>query len=569
MEQPAQKLGEILLKENLITQEQLTEALKEQKHKKMALGEVLIQLRLVTERDIAVALGKQTGIPFMSLQIDLLRTQITDEIKKMIPEKFCREHLVLPLSKDERLLTVAFRDPLQLETLDNLHKMTNCEIHPVIATTTDIKEAINGVYGEKDLLGEAMSDTYTSVQSEYELVTRQEEVSLDELVASAEEAPVIRLVDLILNESIESRASDIHLETFDKYTRVRYRIDGVLYEISPPAKYLYTAIVSRIKILAKLDIAEKRLPQDGAFEVKKGKRLIDIRVSTIPTVYGEKVVMRILDRSQRPLDLNDLGFRPEQLDLFNAYIKRRMGLILLTGPTGCGKTTTLYAALNTIKSPEKNILTIEDPVEYHLDGINQVHVNPRIGLTFSAGLRSFLRQDPDIIMVGEVRDLETAQICIRASLTGHLVFSTVHTNDTSTAVTRMMDIGLEPYLVNSALMMVVAQRLVRRLCLHCREEISPTAEQIKDLGITAKKIYKALGCKKCRMTGYHKQSAIYEILCLTDEIKELIGQNSQPHILKNLARKRGMKTLRENAIAKVNDGTTCIEEALRVTVGIE
>ena len=320
MEQPTQKLGEILLKENLISKEQLTKALKEQKQKKMALGEALIQMGVVTERDIAVALGKQTGIPFMSLQIDLLRTQINDEIKKMIPEKFCRENLVLPLSKDERLLTVAFRDPLQLETLDNLHKMTGCEIHPVIATTTDIKEAINGVYGEQNLLGDAISDTYTSVQSEYEIVGQKEEVSLDELVASAEEAPVIRLVDLILNESIESRASDIHLEAFDKYTRVRYRIDGVLYEISPPAKYLYTAIVSRIKILSKLDIAEKRLPQDGAFEVKKGKRLIDIRVSTTPTIYGEKVVMRILDRSQRPLDLNNLGFRSEELELFLAYI---------------------------------------------------------------------------------------------------------------------------------------------------------------------------------------------------------------------------------------------------------
>lgn len=569
MEQRTQKLGQILLKENLITKEQLNKALKSQKHKSLALGEILIDMGLVTERDIAVALGKQTGIPYMSLQIELLRTQLTKEIKELIPEKFCREHHVFPLSKDDKLLTVAFRDPLNLETMDNLHKLTECEIHPVIATGTDIKESINGIYGKRDLLEEAISSTYTLVESDFELAKQKEEISLDELVASAEEAPVIRLVDLIVNEAIESRASDIHLEPFAKYTRVRYRIDGVLYEISPPAKYLYLAIVSRIKILARLDISEKRLPQDGSLEVKKENRLIDIRVSSIPTIYGEKIVMRILDRSMAPLDLKELGFNKQERELFESYIYRRMGLLLITGPTGCGKTTSLYAALNTIKTPEKNILTIEDPVEYHLDGINQIQIHPRIGLNFASGLRSFLRQDPDIIMVGEVRDLETAQICIRASLTGHLVFSTVHTNDAATAVTRMIDIGVEPYLVTSSLIMVVAQRLMRKLCPHCKEESTPPAELIKELGIKNKKVYKAKGCKKCRMTGYYGQTAIYEILPVTNELKELVAKNSHPHVIKKFAREQGMNTLRENAIKKVNEGVTCIEEALRITVGIE
>ena len=568
MENYTIKLGEILIKEQLITPEQLEKALKNQRRKKQALGELLIENGLVTERDIAVALGKQTGVPYMSLQIELLRTQITNEITELVPEKFCRERLALPLSKDQNLITVAIQDPLNLETLDNLRKMTNCEIHPVIATKTDIQEAINSIYGKKDALEKAISDTYTLVETEYGLMKEKEEVSLDELVASAEQAPVIRLVDLIINEAIISRASDIHLEPYAKYARVRYRIDSILYEISPPAKSLYLALVSRIKILSKLDISEKRLPQDGAFEVRKANKLIDIRVSSTPTIYGEKIVMRILDRSVTPLHLEDLGFLPEEQKIFEEFIYRRMGLVLITGPTGSGKTTTLYAALNTIKTPEKNILTIEDPVEYRLDGISQIQINSRIGLTFASGLRSFLRQDPDIIMVGEVRDLDTAQICVRASLTGHLVFSTVHTNDTATAVTRLTNIGLEPYLVSSSLILVVAQRLVRKLCPSCKELHSPSKDVIKELGIKTDKIYKAKGCKKCRMTGYSGQLAIYELLPVTNIIKDEINKNAPPHLIKELACKHGMRTLRESAIEKVNLQVTSIEEALRVTMGM-
>lgn len=569
MQTSTKKLGEILLREKLLTEDQLEQALREQKIKKLPLGEILVQLGFANERDIALALSKQLGIPFIKLQLELLKTQITDELKQLVPEKFARQTMILPLTKDENLLTVAFEDPLDLETLDNLRKMTKCEIQSVIATMTDIKDGIDVIYGKKDLLEEAISDTYSFVETGWEQVKEKEELSLDQIIASAEEAPVVKLVDLIINEAIESRATDIHIEPFAKYVRIRYRIDGILYEISPPAKHLYLAIVSRIKILAKLDIAEKRLPQDGSFGVKKGTRLVDIRVSTIPTVYGEKVVMRILDRTMAPLQLEQLGFSKEEQEIFEKYINMRMGLILLTGPTGCGKTTTLYAALNRIKTPEKNILTIEDPVEYHLDGINQVEVKPKIGLSFAQGLRAFLRQDPDIIMVGEVRDLETAQICIRASLTGHLVFSTVHTNDTATAVTRLIDIGLEPYLVTSSLIMVVAQRLMRRLCPECKEPYTPPPELIKEFGITAKTIYKARGCKKCRMTGYYGQIALFEILTINDEIKNLIAKNSPPHVIKETARRQGMHTLRESAIAKVNEGITGIEEAIRVTMGIE
>lgn len=568
MENHTKKLGEILMSEKLITKDQLAQALNEQKTKNLPLGEVLVHLGFANERDIAVALSKQLGIPFITLQVELLKTQITDELKELIPEKFVRQNMVLPLTKDENILTIAISDPLSLEILDNLRKMTKCETQSVIATATDIKECVDILYGKGDLLGKAISDTYSLIEG-LETIKEKEEVSLDQLIASAEEAPVVKLVDLIINEAIESRATDIHIEPFVKYTRIRYRIDGILYEISPPAKHLYLAIVSRIKILAKLDIAEKRLPQDGSFGVKKGNRLVDIRVSTLPTIYGEKVVMRILDRSMTPLQLEQLGFSKEDQEIFEKYINMSMGFILFTGPTGCGKTTTLYAALNRIKTPEENILTIEDPVEYHLDGINQIEVRPKIGLTFASGLRAFLRQDPDIIMVGEIRDLETAQICVRASLTGHLVFSTIHTNDTASAVTRLIDIGVEPYLVTSSLIMVVSQRLLRRLCKECKEAYTPPQELIKGLGITAKTIYKAKGCKKCRMTGYYSQVALYEILTVNDEIKDLAAKNSPPHVIKNAACKQGMHTLKESAIAKVNEGVASIEEALRATMGIE
>ncbi|MDD5565885.1 MAG: GspE/PulE family protein, partial [Candidatus Omnitrophica bacterium] len=397
----------------------------------------------------------------------------------------------------------------------------------------------------------------------------EEELSLDKLIARAEEAPVVRLVDLIIHQAISERASDIHIEPFKEKISLRYRIDGRLYEIPPPARHLHLAIISRVKILSKLDIAEKRLPQDGSFVVKIENRPIDIRVSLIPTIYGEKVVLRLLDRTQVVLDLNLLGFDPGQNALIRKAIHSPYGLLFLTGPTGCGKTTTLYAILSEIRSPTTNIVTIEDPVEYKLDGINQVQIKPEIGLTFASALRSFLRQDPDIMLVGEVRDLETAQICIRSALTGHLVLSTLHTNDAPSAVSRLIDIGVEAYLITPSLICVVAQRLLRKLCVHCKEAYEPTPEQLKGINIKADLLYKPKGCAKCNQIGFRGRACIAEVMVLNNQLRELINAKASFQQLREVAMASGMQTLYESALKKVEDGTTSLEEALAVTLGNE
>ena len=569
MEKKAQKLGEILIKQKIITQKQLDTALRERKDGKLPLGAVLVQQGFAKERDIAFALSSQLHIPYVSLEAELLQQPPMENLKKLIPEDYARQNTVLPLKQTGNELVIVLADPFNIEVLDNLRSMTGHTIKSAIATPTDIKNHIDIIYGKRDLLKKAIDDSVTHLAAETKAAVDYKELPLDQLVASAEAAPVVKLVDIIINQAIESRASDIHIEPFEKHIKLRYRIDGILYEISPPGKQLYPAIISRIKILSRMDIAEKRLPQDGSFRVKKADRFIDIRVSTVPTIYGEKIVLRILDKSMVPLQLEQLGFSASEQKLFQKYIDMRMGLILLTGPTGSGKTTTLYAALNRIKSPEKNILTIEDPVEYQLEGINQVEVKPKIGLTFASGMRSFLRQDPDIIMVGEIRDLETAQIGIRASLTGHLVFSTVHTNDASSAVSRLIDIGLESYLVSSSLIMVVAQRLLRRLCPECRVAYKTPPDLAAQLKLKSKTIYKAGACKKCRQTGYYGQIAIYEILVLSDKLKVLIEERQPVHVIREAARQEGLCTLKESAFFKVDQGITSVEEALRVTMGIE
>jgi type II secretory ATPase GspE/PulE/Tfp pilus assembly ATPase PilB-like protein len=389
------------------------------------------------------------------------------------------------------------------------------------------------------------------------------------LVARAEEAPVVKLVDLIIRQAIDERASDIHIEPFKDKIALRYRIDGKLYEIPPPARHLHLPIISRIKILSKLDIAEKRLPQDGAFLVRIEERPIDIRVSSIPTIYGEKIVLRILDRSQIVLDLNQLGFEPKQLELMRKAITTAYGLVFLTGPTGCGKTTTLYAALSEIKAPSKNIITIEDPVEYKLEGVNQVQVKPEIGLTFANALRSFLRQDPDIMLVGEVRDLETAQICARSALTGHLVLSTLHTNDAPSAVTRLIDIGVEPYMLAPSLLLVVAQRLLRKLCPDCKEAYELTPEQKKNTQLKTDLIYRAKGCVRCNQLGYRGRTCIAEVMVINEPFQELINQRPAYQKIKEAAKAAGMQTLYESALRKVEAGITSLEEALSVTLGAD
>ncbi len=553
------KLGDALVKCGLVTREQLAKALEVQRGTTKRIGEVLVELGLVNELDIASALGKQLNIPYTSRVSELLTPgKGAESLDALVPEEFARQHLVLLLSRHLNSVTVACVDPLDLITMDSLSRLTGCEINPVVTTKADLEQAINAFYGEDSMLKEAIGRSYQ--QGDEDAAPEEALLSLDRLKEAAEEAPVIRLVDLIIRQAIKERASDIHIEPFREKISLRYRIDGVLYEISPPARQFHAAIISRIKILCKLDIAEKRLPQDGGFMMAMEGQTVDFRVSVIPTIYGEKVVTRILKKSPELLDLGQLGFEARELELFHQAIKDPYGLVLLTGPTGSGKTTTLYAALSEIKSPKKNIITIEDPVEYRLEGVNQVQIKPAIGLTFAAGMRSFLRQDPDIIMVGEIRDKETAEICVQASLTGHMVFSTVHTNDAPSAVTRLVEIGVAPYLLSSTLSLVVAQRLLRRLCQGCRVAYEPLPAIREQFGLTEELLYQAKGCEACSHTGYHGRVAVYEVMGMSRDLRDLIARGLPAHALKEGAVKNGMATLWQSGLNKVRAGLTSLEE---------
>ena len=565
------RLGELLLKEGIISQAQLEKAINIQRQEGGRLGEILIKLEILKEGQVVAILGKQLNIPYFNPGTEL-KPAVDQNLEQLIPKDFALRNTVLPLSRTLRSLTVAMSDPLELILIDNLRKVTGCEINPVIATRSDITKATENFYGKSKMFEEAVEASYENISaiSDFEETeVADQELSLDKLIARAEEAPVVKLVDLIIRQAIDERASDIHIEPFKGRISLRYRIDGKLYEIPPPAKQLHLPIISRIKILGKLDIAEKRLPQDGAFLVRLEDRPIDLRVSTIPTIYGEKVVLRILDKSVVVLDLDQLGFEAKQLELIRRAIKMPYGLVLLTGPTGCGKTTTLYAILNEIKSPTKNILTVEDPVEYKMDSINQVHIKPEIGLTFANALRSFLRQDPDIVLVGEIRDLETGQICIRAALTGHLVLSTLHTNDAPSAVSRLIDIGVEPYMVAPSLILVVAQRLIRKLCPDCKEAYEPTMEQIGEVKIKADLIYRPKGCSKCGQIGYRGRTCIAEVMVINEQLRDLINQGAAFQKIREVARETGMQTFYESGLKQVEDGTTSVEEILSVTIGIE
>lgn len=556
------KLGEILIAANLINQEQLNQVLEEQKKNGGQIGDILIKSGLIKESDIVEALGKQLNIPYVSLAQGLLKPNEQQELDKLVPEQVAREQYLIPISRHLNSLTVAFADPLDLVVQDNIRRLTKCEINPMIASRKDIEEALNGFYGKRDLLREIIEQTHKDKQKKEKV----KDLDLNELVKKAEEAPVIRLVNLLVKQAIDERASDIHIEPLEDGMSIRYRIDGSLYKISPPDESLLPAMVSRIKILSRLDIAERRLPQDGGFSMTIKGRNIDTRVSTVPVIHGEKVVIRILDKASIPLDLKQLGFEPDDLEKFSNAINQPYGLVFLTGPTGSGKTTTLYAALNQINSPHKNLTTVEDPVEYHLGGINQVQVKPGIGLTFASGLRAFLRQDPDVMMVGEVRDLETAEICIQSALTGHLVFSTLHTNDAPGAISRLIDIGIEPFLISASLLLIIAQRLVRRLCQGCKEEYNPSDEEKEKLGIKqGEKVYRAKGCEKCRFSGYKGRVAIHEMMFVNDEVKHLISQGKPDNIIKEAAIKNKMMTLQESGFRKVRQGMTSLEEILAVT----
>ncbi len=559
------KLGEILINEGLVNQAQLDEALKCQKLDGRKIGDILIERGFMSENDFSNVLAKQLDIPFLSIEGGSLNPSKNDGLEELVPEYFARAQMVVPISRHLKSITVALVNPLDLIVMDNLKKISGHDINPVIATRGDIRKAISALYGAKDLLGEVVDSSYDILSTGADTFQAKGLYdSLEDTVSRAEEAPVIKLVNLLLIQAVKEKASDIHIEPFKGKINVRFRIDGILHIIAPPSQHLLPALISRIKILSKMDIAEKRLPQDGGFTVKIEDRPIDLRVSVVPTIFGEKAVLRILDKGAISFKLDYLGFSGKDLDIFKQSISMPYGLIFVTGPTGSGKSTTLYSALDYIMTPKKNIVTIEDPVEYQLSGINQVQVKPNIGLTFAEGLRAFLRQDPDIMMVGEVRDLETAEICIRASLTGHLVLSTLHTNDAPSAVIRLMDIGVEPYLVASSLLLIVAQRLIRKLCPNCKEPAEMPEDIVKKYNLSKRDIFQARGCEYCRNTGYSGRVAIHELLLINQEIRQLITESGDISKIQEAGKKTGMQTLTEDGIEKVIEGTTSIEEVISV-----
>jgi len=572
----SKKLGEILVANSLITAKQLEEALEYQKKTGLKLGQILLEKKYITEKQLLEFLSKQFSIKF----VEISKIEISPEIIKIVPEAIARRYTLIPIGKKDNIISVAMVDPLNIVVLDELKLMTGYNIEPVFALEDDILSAIDKYYGatsSQQALDEIIQkNTSDEEASDISVVEKKNDEEIVSLENQSESGPIIKMVNIIISSAIKSRASDIHIEPSYKDTKVRFRIDGVLHIQQTIPKKFHNAIVSRIKIMSNLDISERRIPQDGRIKIKLSEKEIDLRVSILPTIFGEKIVMRILDSSGLKLKLEELGFEPENLAIFSKCIKAPHGINLITGPTGSGKSTTLYSALSTLNSPDVNISTIEDPVEYHLDGINQVNVNPDVGLTFASGLRAFLRQDPDIIMVGEIRDFETMSIAINAAMTGHLVFSTLHTNDAAGAITRIGMMGIEPFLTSSTLLMVVAQRLVRTICKYCKEayEVDPNliiklgaSQTIIEPNIKNGKlvIYKGRGCDKCFGTGYKGRIGIHEILEVTDPIRELIVDKAPSTKIKEIAKKHGMITLRESALRKLMNGITTVEEVIRVT----
>ncbi|MEW6488095.1 MAG: type II secretion system ATPase GspE [Thermodesulfobacteriota bacterium] len=557
-------LGEFLVARGLVGAEGLARARASQTEKGGTLAEALVSLGLIDPQALLEALGEAFGIPLAS---EIRPAEIPDAVVRPVPIQFARRHRVLPLGEEGGAVTVALADPEDLGALHDLRVLLGRPVAPRLAPADQILSAINRVY---ELGSDRAGDLMEGLEDAGLDALAHEMEEPKDLLDASDEAPIIRLVNGILFQAVKDRASDVHVEAFERELQVRYRIDGVLYPVLTPPKSLQAAVTSRIKVMAGLDIAEKRLPQDGRIRIKIAGKDIDIRVSVLPTAHGERVVMRLLDKSAVLLDLEELGLGGERLEAFKKLITRPYGILLVTGPTGSGKTTTLYAALSRINSEDINIITVEDPIEYQLRGIGQIHVNPKIDLTFAAGLRSILRQDPDVIMVGEIRDGETAEIAIQASLTGHLVFSTLHTNDAAGAVTRLVDMGIEPFLVSSSVLAILAQRLVRVLCLDCREPYLPPPEGLAELGLKASDLpeghlYRAKGCPRCMQTGYRGRSGIYELLTVDEGIRALIMKGADSATIKDEARRRGMLTLRDDGTRKLLRGITSAEEVLRVT----
>jgi type IV pilus assembly protein PilB len=566
-------LGRILIKMGKVTRAQVSEALELQKKKRGPLGQLLIEMGYVEEVDVNRALAAQVGME----SITLANIDIDKKVIELIPVQMAQTYRIVPTdyNGETHTLEVALASPDNFQATDDLKTLMGFNVVARITTPDDMNEALNRYYPEE--AAETIGDVISEIGADEELAKfqgRGESIDLDELRQMAESNPVKKLVNLVLLQAIRDKASDIHFEPFEDEYKMRYRIDGVLFEMVPPPKYVAMAIASRIKVMANLDIAERRLPQDGRIELLVEARPVDLRVSVLPTMFGESVVLRVLDRAAVNLDLEQIGLREEELVTLRQLLDKPHGIIIVTGPTGCGKTTTLYSALAELNTIEVKILTTEDPVEYDIDGMIQCQIKPDIGLTFGRCLRSFLRQDPDIILVGEIRDLETAQISVQASLTGHLVFTTLHTNDAPSSIARLLDLGLEPFLVTATLEAIVAQRLVRRICLNCKEEFHPSERELLQLGLTPEDIagrvlYYGKGCEYCNNTGYRGRIAIFEVMAADEEIKELIMKHASTGVLRQEARKRGMRTLRQGGLLAIYDGITTIEEVVRETLAEE
>ncbi len=564
------QIGRVLIKMGLLKRKDVQDALAIQKQRGGPIGAILVEAGHITDDQLNLALACQVGMEPVSLD----SIEIPQEVIDRVPAQMANTYKIIPFDYDPNanVLSVAMCSPDNFRATDDLNTLMGFEVKAAISDSESLQKALDKYYPEGAM--ETITGIIDEIESDTDLAAfadRGESVDLDELKGLADANPVKRLLNLVLLQAIKDKASDIHFEPFEDEFKMRYRIDGVLYDMIPPPKYIAMAIASRVKVMSHLDIAERRLPQDGRIELSVGGNPVDLRVAVLPTMFGESVVMRVLDRSNVQLDLDKIGLREDDQHVFNQLIRKPNGIVVVTGPTGSGKTTTLYAALNTLNSPDTKILTAEDPVEYDIDGLVQVQVRTEVGLTFAKALRSFLRQDPDVILVGEVRDLETAQIAVQAALTGHLVFSTLHTNDAPSSIARLLDLGLESFLVTATIEAIVAQRLVRRICKNCRQPFEPTEELLMELNLTPddigdRTLYYGKGCDFCNNTGYRGRTALFEIMVMDDTLRDLIMRRASTNVLRAEAMKRGMRTLRESGLRAIYDGVTTIEEVVKETI---
>ena len=568
------KIGQVMIDLGMITDEQFTVIRQKQEEMGLKFGQTAIHLGIITKEELTQALAEQQGMRSITLNIEDLKTP--PEAIQKVSEPMCQLYKIFPVGFEDGILTIAMADPSNIAALDELRNMLGlADIHAVVASEAEVEAAIAATYSGSGGGGESIEDIVASMESDEQLAAgklgRQGSIDLDSLEEMADAAPVRRLINMVLMMAIRDRASDIHLEPFEDEFRMRYRADGVMMELVPPPRHLAAAISSRIKVMANLDIAERRVPQDGRIELTVGGNPVDLRVSVLPTMFGEAIVMRILDRSVVKLDLNNINMPPAVLSKFKLMIEKPHGIVLVTGPTGSGKTTTLYSALNLLNTIDMKIITSEDPIEYDIDGIIQAPVNADIGVTFASILRAVLRQDPDIILVGEIRDFETAQIAVQSALTGHLVFSTLHTNDAPSSVTRLMDMGVPPFLLTATLEGILAQRLVRKICQNCRRAFEPSLEQMMELGLTPDKVrgkqfFQGAGCEKCNQTGFKGRGGVFELFEINDEIRQMILDGATRDQLAAAGKKLGMQTLRDAGLNAIFDGMTTLEEIVRETV---